>query len=109
MASRFGPRVVIVIGLLWVGLTMVATGLVNGPYTAALARFLTGMGSAGANIAMMGMAAAWFAARRWGMAMGLLVGGSGLAITFAGWIVPQINSIYLVDGWGITGSCWVLL
>lgn len=99
LASRFGPRVIIVLGLFWVGLTMAATGLVNGADTAALVRFLTGMGSAGANVAMMGLAAAWFGASRRGMAMGILVGGSGLAIAFTGWVIPQMNLVYLDAGW----------
>jgi len=106
LASRFGPRVIIVIGLLWVGLTMAATGLANGMYTAALARFLTGVGSAGANVAIMGLAAAWFSARRRGMATGFLVGGSGLGIAVTGWTVPLINSIYLDAGWRYN---WFLL
>lgn len=106
LASRFGPRVIIVIGLLWVGLTMAATGLANGMHTAALARFLTGVGSAGANVAIMGLAAAWFAARRRGMAMGFLVGGSGLGIAITGWTVPLINGIYLEAGWRYN---WFLL
>ncbi|MFA7467522.1 MAG: MFS transporter, partial [Desulfotomaculaceae bacterium] len=106
LASRFGPRIIIVIGLLWVGLTMIATGLVNGPYSTALVRLLTGVGSAGANVAIMGLAAAWFTARRRGMATGLLVGGSGLAITVTGWVVPLIDSIYLDAGWRYN---WFLL
>lgn len=106
LASRFGPRVVITLGLLWVGLTMAATGLVNGPYSAALVRFLTGVGSAGANVAVMGLAAAWFAARRRGMAMGFLVGGSGLGIAVTGWTVPLVNGVYLGAGWRYN---WFLL
>jgi len=106
LASRFGPRVILVIGLLWVGLTMAATGLADGMYTAALARFLTGVGSAGANVAIMGLAAAWFTARRRGMATGFLVGGSGLGIAITGWTVPLINVIYLDAGWRYN---WFLL
>lgn len=106
LASRFGPRVIIALGLLWVGLTMVATGLVNGPYTAALVRFLTGVGSAGANVSVMGLAAAWFGFRRRGMAMGFLVGGSGLGIAITGWTVPLVNGIYLEAGWRYN---WFLL
>ncbi len=106
LASRFGPRVIIVIGLVWVGLTMAATGLANGMYSAALARFLTGVGSAGANVAIMGLAAAWFSARRRGMATGFLVGGSGLGIAVTGWTVPLINGIFLDAGWRYN---WYLL
>ena len=106
LASRFGPRVVVVIGLLWVGATMIATGLMNGVQTTALVRFLTGVGSAGANVAIMGLAAAWFAAGRRGMAMGFLVGGSGLGIAITGWMVPVVNGVYLEAGWRYN---WFLL
>ena len=116
LASRFGPRVIIALGLLWVGLTMLATGLVNGPYSAALARFLTGVGSAGANVAIMGLAAAWFATSRRGMATGFLVGGSGLGIAITGLAIPMINDIYLEAGWryswfflGVIVVLWALL
>ena len=121
LASKFGPRVIIFLGLFWVGLTMVATGLVNGANTAALVRFLTGMGSAGANVAMMGLASAWFGASRRGMATGFLVGGSGLAVAFTGWAIPQMDQAYLDAGWRyswfmmgamvclLAGLAWVFL
>lgn len=99
LAARLGPRVVITIGLLWTGLAMILTGMVNSPYTAALMRFFTGVGSAGGNIAVMGLASAWFAPARRGMATGFLVGGSGIAIAFTGWVVPHINAIFLEAGW----------
>lgn len=99
LAARFGPRAVVTVGLLWTGLAMISTGLVHSPYTAALMRFFTGVGSAGGNIAIMGLASAWFAPSRRGMAAGVFVGGSGIAIAFTGWMVPQINTIFLEAGW----------
>ena len=99
LAARFGPRVVVAAGLLWTGITLVVTGFVQGPHTAALIRFLTGMGSAGGNVAMMGLIAAWFAPSRRGMAAGFMVGGSGIAIAFTGWLIPYVNSVFSQDGW----------
>lgn len=99
LAARFGPRLVIGLALLWTGLTMLLTGFLNSPEMVALARFLTGIGSAGANIAVMGLASAWFAPRRRGMATGLLVGGSGLAIVFTGLAIPHINEAFQAEGW----------
>ncbi|WP_051688329.1 MFS transporter [Desulfofalx alkaliphila] len=106
LASRFGPRIVCAVGLVWVALAMALTGLANDVYTAALARFLTGAGSAGANVAIMGLAAAWFASNRRGMAMGFLVGGSGLGIAITGLTVPLVNGIFLEAGWRYN---WFLL
>jgi len=99
LAARFGPRVVVAAGLLWTGITLLLTGFVQGPNTAALVRFFTGVGSAGGNVAMMGLVSAWFAPARRGMAAGFMVGGSGIAIAFTGWLIPYINSISPVDGW----------
>lgn len=99
LASRFGPKVVIVIALIWTGFTMVVTGLVNGSNIAALTRFLTGIGSAGANVSIMGLASAWFAPSRRGMATGFLVGGAGIAIAFTGWAIPYFNGIFQEAGW----------
>lgn len=106
LASRFGPRIITLLGLLWIGLAMVATGLANGMYTIALARFFTGVGSAGTSVAIMGLAAAWFGASRRGMATGIIVGGAGLGLAVTGWTVPLINSIYPAAGWRYN---WFLL
>ncbi|MFZ5642166.1 MAG: YbfB/YjiJ family MFS transporter [Bacillota bacterium] len=99
LASRFGPRMVIVVSLLWTGLTMALTSIAGGLSSLALLRFLTGLGSAGGNISIMGLASGWFSSKRRGMACGFLVGGSGLALTVTGWLVPNINKIYLQEGW----------
>lgn len=106
LASRLGPRAVIAVALVWTGLTMAATGLAGGVASLAAARFLTGIGSAGGNISIMGLASSWFSPKRRGMACGILVGGSGLAIAITGWIVPVINGAYPEQGWRY---CWAAL
>ena len=45
-------------------------------------RFLTGVGSAGANVSIMGLSSSWFSSGYRGLVNGILVGGSGLAIVF---------------------------
>lgn len=99
LAAKYGPRLVVGLALVWTGLTMLLTGFLHSAEMVALARFLTGTGSAGANIAVMGLASAWFAPRRRGMATGLLVGGSGLAIAFTGLVIPSVNETFQADGW----------
>ncbi|MFZ5649239.1 MAG: MFS transporter [Bacillota bacterium] len=99
LATRFGPRAVIALALLWTALTMAATALAGGLYSLVLLRFLTGIGSAGGNISIMGLASSWFSRKRRGMACGFLVGGSGLAIAVTGWLIPLLNGIYPENGW----------
>lgn len=99
LASRKGPRVVMAVALLWTGLTMAATALAGGLASLVVLRFLTGIGSAGGNISIMGLASSWFSKKRRGMACGFLVGGSGVAIAVTGWVVPLINGAFPEQGW----------
>ena len=64
LASRFGPRLVIAVSLLFTGATMALTGAATGFLVALLGRTLTGMGSASSNVPVMGLLSAWFGRRR---------------------------------------------
>jgi len=99
LASHFSPKRVITIGLLAVGATMVLTGLSGRFATALLCRTLTGMGSGGSNVPMMGLLAAWFAAKRRGLASGLAVTGSSLGLIITGPLVPLILKASGEGGW----------
>ncbi len=99
LASRYGPRLIISLSLVIAGIGMLLTGLAGGLAFAMLMRFVTGLGSGGSNVPVMGLISSWFAPRRRGMAAGLATGGSGLGIAAAGIIVPLINDSYLHDGW----------
>ena len=92
LAARFGPRVVIAVSLLVVSLAMVLTGLVPAFGSACVGRFLAGVGGAGGNIPAMGLVSAWFGARRRGLASGIGVTGSSLALIVTGPLVPAIIS-----------------
>lgn len=121
LATKYGARLIIMVSMLFTGATMLLTGLANSMVWALLARFLTGLGSAGANISMMGLLAAWFAPSRRGMASGLLVGGSGIALLITGVLVPKVIGLFPAYGWrlswfiiglcaaGIGLLCWLLL
>ena len=106
LASRYGPRLIIVFSMFLAGATMVLTGLANGFAAAFICRFLTGFGSAGSNIPVMGLVSAWFASRRRGMAAGFQVGGSGVALVVTGLLVPRVISSWPENGWRIS---WFLL
>jgi MFS family permease len=101
-AARFGPRIVIAVSLCVVSLSMIVTGLVPAFGTACLGRFLAGVGGAGGNIPAMGLVSAWFGARRRGLASGIGVTGSSLALIVTGPLVPAIISAGGADGWRIS-------
>ena len=99
LATRFGSRIVVSGGLLVSGVAMALTGLVPTFETAVIARALTGVGSAGANVAALGMVPHWFAHHRRGLVSGLLVAGSGIGLVVAGQLVPRIVAAGGDQGW----------
>jgi sugar phosphate permease len=106
IASRYGARRVIGISMLLAGVTMMLTG-VAGSFQAALVwRVLTGVGSGGTNVPVMSVLPAWFSSRRRGLATGMAVGGSGLALILAGLLVPRLLDRFGADGWRYS---WLVL
>jgi len=104
LASRFGPRAVIAAGLAVAGLSMIATGMVHTVTGAALWRAVTGVGSGASNVPVMGLLAAWFAVRRRGLATGIGVAGSSLALIALGPSVPRVLAALGPEGWR---TCWL--
>jgi len=105
LAARYGPRVVITVGLALAAVGMLLTGAANGLLAVAVWRALTGIGSGASNVPVMGLLAAWFAPRRRGLASGIAVGGSSLGLIFVGPLVPRILSAYAESGWR---TCWFI-
>jgi len=101
-ASRYGPRLVITLGLALAGIGMLLTGWASSFVPAAIWRALTGIGSGASNVPVMGLMAAWFATRRRGLAAGIASSGSSLGLIFVGPIVPHILSLYGGNGWRIS-------
>ncbi len=99
LASRYGPRWVVSVSMLLVGVTMVLTGLVNSFQGALALRLLTGVGSGGSNVPVMALLPAWFAARRRGLATGIAAGGSSVGLMITGPLVPRILESFGEDGW----------
>jgi sugar phosphate permease len=106
VASRYSPRRVIGISMLFVGTTMALTGLANSFQEALVWRFLTGVGSGGSNVPVMSLLPAWFARRRRGLATGIAVGGASLALMITGSLVPRILDRFGEDGWR---HSWLIL
>jgi len=106
LASRYGPKVVITCSLFVVALAMVGTGFVQGFALAFVMRLITGLGSGGSNVPMMGLASSWFSPRKRGMATGLMSGGSGIGLVLVGIILPRVFGHYGEFGWRVS---WYLL
>lgn len=106
LATRLGPRLVISIFLVLVACSLILTGQANSFETALVMRTLTGIGSAGSNVPIMALASAWFASRRRGLATGILVSGSSIALLILGPLIPYILKIFPQTGWRVS---WYLL
>ena len=106
LAARFGPRVVIAVGLLVVAAGMGLTGLFPTFGAACVGRFLAGVGGASSNVPAMALLSAWFGARRRGLAAGAGVAGSSLGLIVTGPLVPAILQRSGEQGWRVS---WCVL
>ncbi len=106
LATRYGPRIVIVVSLGVTAVSLVCTGFSDSFVSASLWRFIAGAGGGGANVPLMGLISAWFAKNRRGLASGMAVSGSGFALLFTGIVLPPVMSSRGIDGWR---SGWFLL
>ena len=105
LAVRYGPRAVIAVGLALAAVGMLLTGLADSFAAAMVWRALTGVGSGASNVPVMGLLAAWFVRRRRGLAAGIAVSGSSLALIVLGPLVPRVLAARGQDGWRV---CWFL-
>jgi sugar phosphate permease len=106
LASHYSPKKVISIALSVVGLSMILTGTASKFVPVIIYRTLTGMGSGASNVPVMGLIAAWFAPRRRGLASGIVVTGSSIAVILTGWYVPKLLDRTDESGWQYG---WILL
>ncbi len=106
IARKIGPRATIALSLFLVGSSMVLVSRAESFITVLLLYILTGMGSGGANVPMMGLVSHWFSRKARGKSAGFIVIGSGFAIVFSGAFVPAINQIFGPEGWRIS---WMTL
>ncbi len=105
LSKRFGARRLIGTALLMVGGSMLLVSLTADFYLISALYIVTGMGSALANVAMMGLISVWFASRKRGKAAGFVVIGSGFAIILSGKLVPYLNGLGS-NGWRLS---WCVL
>lgn len=93
LVRRVGARLLTTLALLIAGLSMVAIACTANLFGIIALYTFTGIGSALANIPIMGLLSAWFASRLRGKAAGWVVSGNGAAIVFAGLSVPWMNTL----------------
>jgi len=103
LSARFGPRAVTAAALTLVAVSMFLTGQAHGFTDTAVYRALAGAGSGASNIPVMALMAVWFARRRRGLAAGVAVAGSSLALMLLGPLVPALLQRYGPAGWRV---CW---
>lgn len=99
LAARFGPRLVISLGLVLMAGTMILTGLAQQFEFAFAMRLLTGMGNGASFVPAMALGSVWFAAKRRGLATGIVSAGIGGGTMIAGFVVPAILLAYGGEGW----------
>jgi len=93
MVRRIGARLLTTLALLLSGLSMVVIGCTSNLYGITTLYIFTGVGTALANIPIMGLLSSWFTSRLRGKAAGFVVSGNGAAIVFAGLSVPWLNGL----------------
>jgi predicted MFS family arabinose efflux permease len=99
LASRWGPRRVIALGVVVTAAGMLVTGLSNTLAGASAARLLTGMGNGLVLVPSISLMAAWFKIHRLGLASAVVPTGSSLALVVVGLAVPPILRAGGGDGW----------
>ena len=99
LSVRYGPRLVIGLSLLFLGLCLFLTGLAESLAFALTMRFLTGLGSGAAYIPMMGLLSSWFASEKRGMATGIISTGAGISMILMGLSMNFLNRLFLDSGW----------
>jgi len=106
LAVRFGPRKTILVSMIVMGITLFLTGLAASFSHAFLLRLITGMGNGGAVVPVMGLTATWFAAKKRGLAAGILTAGTGLGLSLMGLLLPRFMAGFGTAGWRYA---WFLL
>ncbi|MDX2423335.1 MAG: YbfB/YjiJ family MFS transporter [Amphritea sp.] len=101
MITRFGERITIVTGLVLISVSMLMVSQSTTLSLIILLYFITGIGSAAANITAMTLIAHWFSQKYRGRAAGYMIIGNGLGIVISGILIPWLNSHWSDTGWRI--------
>jgi predicted MFS family arabinose efflux permease len=99
LASRFGTRIVVTIGLIVTAAGMLLTGMAGGLAMIFAGRLITGLGNAMVLAPSIALMAAWFPPSRLGTASAVVPAGSSFALIMVGPVVPRVISAGGEDGW----------
>jgi MFS family permease len=102
LASKYGPRLIISIGMLLTGSSMLLTGTIRTVWSALLWRTVTGFGSGASNVPTMALMSAWFGSGLRGLAAGIAATGSSIGLIVTGPLVPRLISVFPEQGWRVT-------
>lgn len=106
IARKMGARWTVTIGLILISLSMVFISRAAG-FTEILCLYtFTGIGSALANVPMLGLVSHWFSRKKRGKAAGIMMSGCGIAIVFTGFFIPWLNATSDTIGWRIS---WLVM
>jgi len=97
--ARIGSRVTIAFGLTLISVCMLLIGWGTEYREILLLYLVTGVGSGLANVPMMVLVSHWFSRSARGRAAGMIIAGNGVAIIFAGYLVPVLGQTLGEAGW----------
>jgi MFS family permease len=106
LATRFGPKKIVIASLLCGSLSMFSIGKLSGFFPLLFFAFAMGAGGAGVHISMTTLSMTWFEEQRLGRAVGILTGGTGLGIVVTGLLLPYLLSSLGKEAWR---QCWFIL
>ena len=106
LATRFGPKKIVVASLLCGSLSMFSISRLSGFFPLLFFAFTMGAGGAGSHISITTLPMAWFEERRLGGALGVVTGGTGLGIIVTGLLLPYLLFNLGQEAWR---QCWLLL
>ncbi len=106
LATRFGPKKIVVGSLLCGSLSMFFVSRLSGFSPLLFFGFAMGAGAAGSHISITTMPMAWFGEHRLGRALGVVTGGTGFGIVITGLLLPYLLYNLGEEAWR---ECWFLL
>lgn len=106
LATRFGPKRIVIASLLCGALSMFLISKVSGLFPLLFFAFAMGAGGAGSHISITTIPMAWFEEGRLGGALGIVTGGTGLGIVVTGLLLPALLFQLGKEAWR---QCWLLM
>lgn len=99
LADRFGSQRVMSVSIFGVSIATVLFGFADGFWTAAIARFLSGLLGAGVFVPAVRLIAGWYEKKERGTALGLLNIGGSIGLFIVTWASPLLA---IANGWRLS-------